>query len=85
MNENSTKDQHQGTAAENIPWRLISFVVLVTIVAGFVLQNRDRMPVNFLFFEINSRQWVNLIVAVAFGVILDRLFIGWRKRHRKDD
>lgn len=85
MNENSTKDQQQGTEPRNIPWRFISFAFLVAIVAAFVLQNRDRMPVNFLFFEINSRQWVNLIVAVAFGVILDRLFIGWRKRHRKDD
>lgn len=85
MNEKSTKDQQQGTNTRAIPWRLVTFAVLVAIVAAFVLQNRDRMPVNFLFFEINSRQWVNLIVAVAFGVVLDRSFIGWRKRRRKDD
>ena len=85
MNENSTKDQQQGTEPRSIPWGLISFIALVAVVAAFVLQNRDRMPVNFLFFEINSRQWVNLIVAVAFGVVFDRLFIGWRKRRRKDD
>ena len=85
MNDNSTKDQQQGNNTKDKPWRLISFAVLVAIVAIFVLQNRDRLPVNFLFFEINSRQWVNLSVAVAFGVILDRLFIGWRKRRRKDD
>jgi uncharacterized integral membrane protein len=85
MNEKSTKDQQQGTNTRDIPWRLVSFAILVAIVAAFVLQNRDRMPVNFLFFEINSRQWVNLIVAVAFGVVLDRSFIGWRKRRRKDD
>jgi uncharacterized integral membrane protein len=85
MNEKSTKDQQQGTNTRDIPWGLVSFAFLVAIVAAFVLQNRDRMPVNFLFFEINSRQWVNLIVAVAFGVVLDRSFIGWRKRRRKDD
>ena len=85
MNEKSTKDQQQGTEQRDIPWGLVGFAVLVAIVAAFVLQNRDRMPVNFLFFEINSRQWVNLIVAVAFGVVLDRSFIGWRKRRRKDD
>ena len=85
MNEKSTKAQHQGTNKSDIPWRLGSFAVLMAIVAIFVLQNRDRLPVNFLFFEINSRQWVNLSVAVAFGVGLDRLFIGWRKRRRKDD
>jgi hypothetical protein len=41
------------------------------------------MNVNFLFFEVNSRQWVNLLVAVALGVIADRLFIGMRKLRRK--
>ncbi len=85
MNENSTKDQQQGNNMRDAPWRVVSFAVLVVIVVIFVLQNRDRLPVNFLFFEINSRQWVNLSVAVAFGVGLDRLFIGWRKRRRKDD
>jgi hypothetical protein len=83
--DNSTKDQQQGIEEHGVPWKLVSFVVLVAVVAAFVLQNRDRMPVNFLFFEINSRQWVNLIVAVAFGVGLDRLFIGWRKRRRHDE
>lgn len=85
MNENSTKDQQQGNKSRDIPWGLGSFAVLMAIVAIFVLQNRDRLPVNFLFFEINSRQWVNLSVAVALGVGLDRLFIGWRKRRRHDD
>jgi uncharacterized integral membrane protein len=54
--DNSTKDQQQGIEEHGVPWKLVSFVVLVAVVAAFVLQNRDRMPVNFLFFEINSRQ-----------------------------
>ena len=85
MNEKSTKDQQQGNNSRDVPWGFLSFAVLMAVVAIFILQNRDRLPVNFLFFEINSRQWVNLSVAVAFGVGLDRLFIGWRKRRRHDD
>ena len=85
MNEKSTKDQQQGNNSRDVPWGLLSFAVLTAVVAIFILQNRDRLPVNFPFFEINSRQWVNLSVAVAFGVGLDRLFIGWRKRRRHDD
>ena len=85
MNEKSTKDQQQGNNSRDVPWGLLSFAVLTAVVAIFILQNRDRLPVNFLFFEINSRQWVNLSVAVAFGVVLDRFFIDERKRRRKDD
>lgn len=56
MAEKSIKDQQQGTSARDIPWRLVSFAIVVAIDAAFVMQNRDRMPVNFAFFEINSRQ-----------------------------
>lgn len=70
--------------SREIPWPIVSFLAFSIVVGVFVLQNRDRMPVNFLKFEINSRQWVNLIVAVVLGVCLDRLFIGWRRLRRKD-
>lgn len=56
MAEKSIKDQQQGTSARDIPWGLVSFAIVAAIVAAFVMQNRDRMPVNFTFFEINSRQ-----------------------------
>ena len=69
----------------NIPWKLIGFILSALVIVLFVLQNRTRMNVNFLFFEVNSRQWVNLLVAVALGVIADRSFIGMRKLRRKGD
>lgn len=65
------------------PWKLIGFVALGVVGLLFVLQNRTRMPVQFLFFEINSRQWVNLAVAIALGVVLDRLFLSWRRRRKQ--
>ena len=49
----------------------------------FVLQNRERKSVDFLVFEINSRQWVNIAVAIALGVALDRLFLSWWHRRAK--
>lgn len=72
----------EGSGSGGLPWRLIGFVVVAAAAAMFVLQNRERKTVDFLFFEINSRQWVNIVVAIAVGVVLDRLFIGWRKRRR---
>ncbi len=72
----------EGAGQSGPPWRLIGLATVVVVAALFVLQNRERMPVDFLFFEINSRQWVNIAVAIGLGVVLDRLFIGWRRRRR---
>lgn len=65
-----------------VPWKLIGMLVLAGVALLFVLQNRDRMPVEFLFWEINSRQWVNIAIAIAIGVALDRLFLGWWRRRK---
>lgn len=84
MNESQNPSQ-ASKPQRGIPWKLVGFVVAALVIVLFVLSNRTRMNVNFLFFEVNSRQWVNLLVAVALGVIADRLFIGMRKLRRKGD
>lgn len=77
-NDEQGIDPERGT-----PWKLIGFVVLAVVCVVFVLQNRERSTVDFLFFEFESRQWVNLAVAVLLGVVLDRLFLGWWRRGRR--
>lgn len=84
MNE-STKATEGSGSGRDVPWKLIGFALAALIIVLFVLQNRERINVNFLFFEVNSRQWVILLVAVALGVIADRSFIGMRKLRRKGD
>lgn len=84
MNE-SAKAMEGSGGGRDIPWKLIGFALAALIIVLFVLQNRERINVNFLFFEVNSRQWVILLVAVALGVIADRSFIGMRKLRRKGD
>jgi uncharacterized integral membrane protein len=83
MDENTSA----GTGAQKgkeIPWRLIGFVIAAVLALIFVLSNRDEVSIDFLFFETDTRQWVSLVVAVALGVLSDRLFIGVRRRRRKD-
>lgn len=77
---------NQGAASpkKDIPWRLIGFVVAALLAIVFVLSNRDEVTIDFLFFEAETRQWVSLVVVFALGVIADRLFIGVRRRRRKD-
>jgi hypothetical protein len=87
MSDPSSNYDHSAAAGRSgPPWRLIVLVGVAVVAVLFVLQNRERKSVDFLFFEINSRQWVNIAVAIAIGVILDRLFLGWwrRRRNRKD-
>lgn len=70
---------------KEIPWRLFGFILAALLVVLFVLRNRDRVTIDFLFFDANTRQWVSLVIAVALGVISDRLFIGIRRRRHKND
>lgn len=65
-----------------LPWKLVGLVVVAGLALLFALQNRNRTPVQFLFWEVNSRQWVSIAVAIALGVLLDRLFQAWWRRRR---
>lgn len=81
------ENQNIGSAPaekKEIPWRLIGFVVAAILALIFVLSNLEVVTIKFLVFEAETRQWVSLVVAVALGVISDRLFIGVRRRRRKD-
>lgn len=71
-------------AKKEIHWRLIGFIAAAVLALIFVLSNRDEVTITFLFMEAQTRQWVSLVVAVALGVLSDRLFIGVRRRRRKD-
>ena len=79
-----SSDNNAASGASGPNLKLIALIVLVGVAVTFVLQNRDRKSVDFLVFEINSRQWVNIAVAIAIGVVLDRLFLGWWRRRKND-
>ena len=64
---------------------IIATAVIVAVILIFVLQNRERMRIDFLFVEINSRVWVALAIAVVLGVLLDRVLLFWWRRRRRSD
>ena len=62
--------------------RWIVLAVLAVLILSFILQNRDRANVDFLFWDADLRIWVALLFAAALGfvagMILGRLTKGKR-------
>ena len=62
---------------------LIGFGIVLILGLVFFLQNGDRTEIDFLFFENRTTVRFSIIIAIAIGVLLDRLFaIWWRRRKR---
>ena len=48
-------------------WIVLAF--LAVLIVSFVLQNRDRANVDFLFWDADLRIWVALLFAAALGFV----------------
>ena len=62
----------------------IGFVVLLVVSGVFILQNRERTTIDVLVFELRSRVWTAIAVAIGLGVLLDRLISAWWRRRRRE-
>lgn len=67
------------------PVALILGAVIGVLTLIFIIQNSDKVQTEFLFFSVETRQWVAIVVAIVLGVILDRLFSMWWRRSRSRD
>jgi uncharacterized integral membrane protein len=67
------------------PVGLIAFAAMIVLTVLFILQNREFSQIDFLVVEVESRQWVIILVSIAIGVVLDRLFLRWWRRRRRKD
>lgn len=81
------RDDRPGPAGSNGPSLFLVLTIVVAIIAGsFVIQNREEATIQYLlFFESELQIWVAIAAAMALGVLLDRLFILWRRRAKRDD
>jgi uncharacterized integral membrane protein len=82
MNQPSEYRSSEPQPKAETPWRLINFAVIAVVTVIFILQNRERTNIDFLFIEFKARVWTSLLIALVLGVILDRLFQGWWRRRR---
>jgi uncharacterized integral membrane protein len=62
---------------------ILGIVIVVAIV--FIAQNSDKATIQFLFIEVTTRIWAGFLIAIALGVVLDRLFsMWWRRRKQRE-
>lgn len=62
---------------------LILLILVAAVTAVFIAQNRERTRIEFLFVDFTSRIWTAIAIAIALGVLLDRLVTMWWRRARK--
>jgi uncharacterized integral membrane protein len=71
------------SGADGPPIALIVGLIVAAAAALFVISNRDEVEVDFIVFSVQSRTWTALLVAIALGVALDRLFLAWWRRRKR--
>jgi uncharacterized integral membrane protein len=78
-------DEQPGPRGRNGPGVFLVLTILIAaITAVFVTQNRERTQIEFLFFDFTSRIWTAIAIAIGLGILLDRLFLAWWRRARKN-
>ncbi|HET6952977.1 MAG TPA: LapA family protein [Acidimicrobiales bacterium] len=68
--------------------RIVVAVVVVVLVLLFVVQNSERVETSFVFFTVETRLWVSLLVALVLGAVLGQaveMIRARRKRRREHD
>jgi uncharacterized integral membrane protein len=62
---------------------LIAFLLVAAYVIAFFFRNSRETEVDYVFGETDTTLRWALLLAVALGVVLDRLVTSWwRRRHR---
>ncbi|HZA76757.1 MAG TPA: hypothetical protein VE623_10260 [Acidimicrobiales bacterium] len=64
--------------------RLVIAAAAIVLAVLFVLQNSDRVKTSFVFFDVTTRLWVGLLVALLLGALLGQgVEAMWDRRKKK--
>jgi len=84
-NENlSPNESHPITTTSSGPSpTLIGLAIVIALGVAFFFQNGNSTSIHFLFFQKTAKTRWAIIVAVALGIAIDRIFTMWWRRRRR--
>ena len=62
---------------------LVALLVVLALAVIFVVTNRTKVELHFLFWSPQAHVWTALVTATVIGIILDRVFLAWWHRRRR--
>lgn len=63
--------------------RLVFALAVVVLAVIFIVQNSERVELRFIFFEVTTRVWVGLVVALVLGALLGQGIEALVRRRRR--
>jgi uncharacterized integral membrane protein len=64
--------------------RLVIGAIIVILTILFIVQNGEKVETSFVFFTVETRLWVSLLVAVLLGALLGQVVEAmWNRRRRR--
>ncbi|HZM41436.1 MAG TPA: LapA family protein [Acidimicrobiales bacterium] len=63
--------------------RIVIGAIIVILTILFMVQNNEQVETSFIFFTVETRLWVDLLVAVLLGAVLGQLAEAMWNRRRK--
>ena len=61
---------------------LIVLAVVVLLLIIFIAENGHAVRVRLIVPRVTMPVWVAILICVALGVVLDRLFLAWWRRRK---
>ncbi len=67
-----------------VAWGFVAFLIFAAVVAIFIFQNNEAIPVRFLWYDFSLNLWIVVMGIVLFTLIADQVVsLFWRRRKRK--
>ncbi len=64
--------------------RIIGVVIVLVLALLFITQNSQKVKTSFVFFTVETRLWVSLLVALLLGVVVGQgAEVLWHRRKRR--